>query len=71
MSKLVDDILNNDPAMAQINNRWYLAKPLNYEQTYMPLKQRFKDAWKVFRCKAIAVHYKQDEPPLKNYFYLR
>ena len=45
-----------DGTKAQIgNNRWVIARPINYK--YRGLAERVKDAWAVFIGKADAVKY--------------
>ncbi len=66
MSKLIDQFVKENytstSAITQVNigNKWYLAKPVQYI-SYKTFLQRFKDVFKVFTGKAIAVHYKEDE----------
>ncbi len=55
MSKLIDTI-NNDN-QAEINGRWYIAKP----HGILFIRLRIKDAWRILLGKSIAVHYKEDE----------
>ena len=63
MSILIDQLIRQDPFSAQqeIGNRWYIAKSLNDKKGYKPFRNRIKDAWRVFQCRSIAVHYKEDE----------
>ncbi len=39
---------------ARINGKWVPARPLNYKKGYCSLKERIKNAWLVFTCKAEA-----------------
>ena len=40
---------------ANINGKWVPARPLNFKRPYVSLRQRIRDAWEVFWCRAEAV----------------
>jgi len=40
--------------MANINDKWVAARPLNYQRKYMSFWNRIRNAWAVFTCKAEA-----------------
>jgi hypothetical protein len=67
MSILIDKLLKEDSnsTLTQINLKFYVAKPIPYYSIYTFI-DRIKDGLKVMRGKAFAVHYKEDEQPLKN-----
>ena len=59
MSILIDKLTN---ATTLINGRWYIAKP--YSAPF--IMWRLRDAWAVFRMRAQAVHFAEDEKALTN-----
>jgi hypothetical protein len=67
MSILIDELLKEEcnPTLTQIDSKFYIAKPIPYYSIFS-LIDRIKDALKVFRGKAFAVHYKEDEQPKKD-----
>lgn len=44
---------------AEINGKWVPARPINYK--YRSLREKFKDAWAVFRGKAEAFVWPEDQ----------
>ena len=63
IDELVDELV--DAPKSQISvvvdgrklEGWQVAKPINYEKKYMPIKERLTNAFRVFNCKAIPVQY--------------
>lgn len=61
MSILVDQLLNETQRCHEmVDNRWYFAKPMPH-WTVQFFFCSLRDAWRVFRGKSFAVHYKADE----------
>ena len=57
MSVLIDQLLQNSlNAKAEIDGKWYIAKPLRYPSLF----SRIKEAWGVIKGKSRTYHYKQD-----------
>ena len=52
--KSLQDYLYYSGNLKTINNKFVPARPLNFTKKYMSFKQRLKDAWEVFRCRAEA-----------------
>ena len=61
-SILLDDLLSRglDTTTTEINGKWYCSKPL-VMGGWLKWRRRFSVAWKVFKGKSFAVHFKQDE----------
>jgi len=53
------DSFTNDPQTC-INNKWYIAKPLNYSRGYYIMKNKLKGIFLVLKNKAIVVQFAQD-----------
>jgi hypothetical protein len=63
----IQDIVTASKEMQTLTTKGYVpAKPLNWHKKYLPWAQRLKWAWAVFRCKAVAVQYPEDECYLAN-----
>lgn len=73
-SILIDDIQNRygwctqEIAQATIDGQSYtgyvLSKPMNYQRPYFSLASRLKMALEIIKCRAIAVHFTEDEQNL-------
>lgn len=50
----LENLIKSDMALAEINGKWVPSRPLNGKKGYYPLKNRIKDAWEVFMCRAEA-----------------
>jgi len=58
MSVLIDELIENPKSInTEINNKWYVAKPLGKESFI----QRYRDAIMVLWGNAQAFHYFEDE----------
>ena len=62
MSTLVDNLIETStvPVALWADGRCYKCKPIQYNGMFN-LVQRIKDAMKIIKGDAIAVHYKEDE----------
>lgn len=60
MSTLIDDLIKDEHCITgEIGGKWYISKSLECGCVKC-FWRRIRDAWKVVRGKAIAVHYKED-----------
>ena len=50
----LDHLRSPEMPFAQINGKWVLARPLNYQKEYVPWYRRLKYAWAVFTGRAEA-----------------
>lgn len=60
MQRLVDYATRNG-SNAKINGRWVWARPENGKRQYATLRDRIKDAWAVFTCRAEAFTWPEDQ----------
>jgi hypothetical protein len=67
MSILIDILIKNHKFdhiaefYADKDRKVFAVKPLCDQSPYYTFRQRVKDAWRIMRCRGIAVHYKEDE----------
>ena len=59
MISLIDSF--KDGSGTCINNRWYIAKPLNYSKDYYSLRDKLKGIFLILKNKAIAVQFAEDK----------
>lgn len=65
----IERLMKNNPSSSYGAFGWLPSLPIHYDRRYAMLRDRLRDAWAVFTCRAVAVqwpHHRAASPQAKE-----